>query len=58
MKYKVTYEVYRFHIWWKNSFIEKDLSIYLDMKQEYLEAKAYESDKWPIRNLTYKLITK
>ncbi len=66
---EVKYEVYRFHKWWKNSFIipmcfEKDLDFWvctdkIKITKEAtatLEKIAYKRDLWEIRNLTYKYV--
>ena len=56
MKYEVTYEVYRYKQWWKNTMIVKldvTLTIFLE---PVLMWQAYWNDLWEIRNLTYKEI--
>ena len=54
----VTYEVYRFRKWWKNSFTRLDL-LPLPTEEDKikaLEKLAYKRDLWKIRNLTYMII--
>lgn len=55
---EVTYEVYRFKKWWKNSFTRLDL-LPLPTEEDkikVLEKIGYKRDLWKIRNLKYKTI--
>lgn len=58
---EVTYEVYRFRKWWKNSFqIIVPHTFYFSLKAEekedYLYKEAFRRDLWKIRNLKYKTL--
>ena len=56
---EVTYEVYRFRKWWKNSFeIYVPLSFYINFTEEekisHLSKEAFRRDMWEIRDLSFK----
>ena len=55
MVYEVSYQVYRYKQWWKNSYAI-DLTWIQDVTKESLTEIAYDFDQWDIRNLTYKII--